>query len=102
MRKREEENWNSESTPSKVESQVRRTGTIRKLKEIDQALDLMTTHNDPTNPPKKTENEEKLNGLLEDIRCALMDYQVCTPRDSLSMSMYLTSASDFIATRNLR
>ena len=25
------------------------------------------------------ENAQRLNGLVEDIRCAFMDYQVCTP-----------------------
>ena len=40
----------------------------------------MTTCNDPTDPPKKTKNEQKLNNLLGDIRYALMDYQVCTPK----------------------
>ena len=51
---------------------------FRKLKEIGQALDLMTTGNDPTDPLNKPENEQKLDGVLDDIRYALMDYQVCT------------------------
>jgi len=28
---------------------------------------------------KKSENAQKLNGLVQDIRYALMDYQVCSP-----------------------
>ena len=39
----------------------------------------MTTGNDPTDPLNETENEQKLDGVLDDIRYALMDYQVCTP-----------------------
>ena len=79
-RKGEKENWNSESALSKIENRIQRTRTIRKLKDIGQALGLMTTRSDPTDPPNKTENEQKLNGLLEDIRYALMDYQVRTPK----------------------
>ena len=47
----------------------------------------MTARNDPTHPPNKTENEQKFNGLLDDIRYALMDYQVCTPK--LARSQYI-------------
>jgi len=39
----------------------------------------MTAHNDLANFLKQTENAQKLNGLVEDIRYALIDYQVCTP-----------------------
>ena len=28
------------------------------------------------------ENAQRLNGLVEDLRYALMDYQVCTPKQS--------------------
>ena len=85
-RKGEKENWNSESALSKIENRIQRTRTIRKLKDIGQALGLMTTRSDPTDPPNKTENEQKLNGLLEDIRYAFVDYQVRT-RKSLALNV---------------
>lgn len=51
----------------------------------------MATPNDPAQPPKKSENEQKLDSLLEDIRYALMDYQVRTPKRLASdvSNMYL-------------
>ena len=41
------------------------------------------------------ENAQELNFRVEDVRYALLDYQVCPPEDSLSS--YLTLASDFVA-----
>jgi len=39
----------------------------------------MTTRKDLALFLKKPENAQKLNGLVQDIRYAVMDYQVCTP-----------------------
>ena len=41
-------------------------------------MDSMTTQNNLGNFLKNPENAQELNGLVEDIRCALMDYWVCT------------------------
>ena len=49
----------------------------RKLKEIGQAVDLIIQKDlvDFLNNPEST---QRLNSLMEDIRCALMNYQVYT------------------------
>jgi len=49
------------------------------LKEIGQAMDSMTTQKDLALFLKNSENAQKLNGFVQDIRYALMDYQVCSP-----------------------
>ena len=43
----------------------------------------------------------KLGGLLEDIRDAIMDYQVCTSPSHLALQ-HVIFEPDFIATRYLR
>ena len=45
-------------------------------------------------------NADKLGGLVEDIRDAMMDYQVSIPY--YSFLLCLTFALDFVATRYLR
>ena len=55
-------------------------GITRRLKKIDQDLDSITTQKDLARFLNHTENAQKLNGLVEDIRDALMGYQVCTPK----------------------
>jgi len=52
----------------------------RKLEEIGQAVDSMTTQKDLARFLQNPENSQKLNGLVEDIRYALIDYQVRTPK----------------------
>jgi len=52
----------------------------RKLEEIGQAVDSVITQKDLARFLKNPENSQKLNGLVEDIRYALMDYQVRTPK----------------------
>jgi len=80
MRKRERENWNGKPVLSNVKSQARRyMGITRKLQEVLQALDPMATQKDLTCFLNDPENARKLNWLVEDIRDALMGYQVCTP-----------------------
>ena len=49
------------------------------MKEIGQAVDSMTARDDLENFLKKPENAQKLNGLVEDMRYALIEYQVCIP-----------------------
>lgn len=50
----------------------------RKLKDVSQAMSPVTTQKDLSHFLKNPENALELNGLVEDIREALMDYQVCT------------------------
>ena len=52
----------------------------RKLKEIGQVMHPMTTQKDLALLLKKSENAQKLDGLVQEIRYAMMDYQVCTPK----------------------
>jgi len=42
-------------------------------------MDSMTTQEDLALFLKNPENAQKVNGLVEDARYALIDYQVCTP-----------------------
>jgi hypothetical protein len=50
------------------------------LKEVGQALDSIITREDLVQFLNSTESEQKLNDLVEDIRDALMGYQVCSPK----------------------
>ena len=61
-------------------------------------MDSMTTQDNFAHFLKNPENAQELNGLVEDIRHILMDYQVCIPKHLLSS--YLMSASDFTTTRH--
>jgi len=63
-------------------------------------MDSVITRDDLAGFLKNPGNARKLNVLVEDIREALMDYQVCTPK-SLT-PLYLTYVSDFVATGHLR
>ena len=47
---------------------------------VGQAMDSITTQKDLTHFLMESENALKLNDLVEDIRDALMDYQVCTSK----------------------
>lgn len=51
---------------------------LRNLKDVSQAMSSVTTQKDLSHFLKNPENALELNGLIEDIREALMDYQVCT------------------------
>ena len=68
------------SLHSKVKSESDTLGLCRKLEEIGQALVSMTTKEDIACFLDNPENMQKLNGLVEDIRYALVDYQVCTQK----------------------
>jgi len=49
---------------------------------------------------KVPENAQKLNGLVEDVRCALVDYQVCSPeRFALNVT---NVCSDFFTVGHLQ
>ena len=53
-------------------------GIARKLNDICQSLTLPAEQGKVVEFLKNTENAQKINGLVEDIHDALMDYQVCT------------------------
>ena len=55
-------------------------GIVRKLEGVRKTLDPMTTQNDIVKFLSNTENAQKLNDLVDDIREAVMDYQVCTSK----------------------
>jgi hypothetical protein len=55
------------------------TVIARKLREVGQALDSITTQKDLAQFLNNTRNAQRLNDLVEDIRDALIGYQVCTP-----------------------
>ena len=48
----------------------------RKLEDICQSLTLLLEHGKVVGFFTKTENAQRINGLVEDIHEALMDYQV--------------------------
>ena len=52
-------------------------GVVRRLKDIRQVMVPMTTREDPAYFLNSPENAWKLNDLVEGVRDALMDYQVC-------------------------
>jgi hypothetical protein len=51
----------------------------RKLKEVGETLDSVISQEDIVQFLNDTENAEEFNILVEDIRNALLAYQVCTP-----------------------
>ena len=55
-------------------------GVTRKLEEIGQTMHPIVTQNDLANFLNNSMNVQELNGLVEDIRHALRDYQVCIPK----------------------
>jgi hypothetical protein len=55
-------------------------GVSRKLKEASKALESITVRKDLAQFLDIVNNAQKLNGLVEDIRDALMGYQVCIPK----------------------
>jgi len=63
-------------------------------------MDSMTSQEDLADLLKNPENAQKVNGLVEDVRYALISYQVRTPKHSLAS--YLTSTADVVTTGHLR
>ena len=53
---------------------------IRKLEEVGQTMRSIATRKDLVDFLSNPENARNLNGLVEDIRHALIDYQVCIPK----------------------
>jgi len=63
-------------------------------------MESITTQEDLALFLKNPENAQKLNGLVEDIRDALIEYQVCSPK---SLALVVANiCSDFVATGHLQ
>ena len=71
----------------------------RKLKEVNQALDSITTQNDLAQFLSNSKNAQELNGLVEDIHDAFIGYQVCAPK--LLTCIPPNDAPDLTTTRYL-
>ena len=52
----------------------------RKLKEADQAMGSIPSQNNLVEFLDNPETAQWVNSLVEDVRYAWMDYQVCTPK----------------------
>ena len=52
-------------------------GITRKLEYVDQELALLAGQGKAAEFLANTENAQRINGLVEDIREVMMDYQVC-------------------------
>jgi len=63
-------------------------------------MDSMATQKDLALFLKNSENVQKLDGLVQDTRYALMDYQVCSPK---RLALIIVDVRlDFVTTRYLR
>jgi hypothetical protein len=71
------------SPSSRVDSQ---TGIGRKLEDIRQDLALLGEQGKAKGFFNNVENADKLGGLVEDVRDAVMDYQVCIASNNLPFS----------------
>jgi len=72
----------------------------RKLEEVSQDLALLSEQGKARGFFNNVKNADKLGGLVEDIRDAMMDYQVCNSNYPFLPS--LMSVLDFVTTRYLR
>ena len=63
-------------------------------------MDLMTNKKDFALFLKVPENAQKLNDLVQDVRYALMDYQVYSPKSLVLIIVNI--CPDFVATRYLQ
>jgi len=72
----------------------------RKLKEVGQTMDSITTQENLAHFLRIPENARKLNDLVEDIRGAFMGYQVCTLKRlaHIEFNIYLRPRYDEIST----
>ena len=75
-------------------------GIARKLKEVDQELALLAGQGKAVGFLANTENAQRIDSLVEDIREVMMDYQVCAS-NTLSLP-HLMNVVDLVATRYLR
>ena len=73
------------------------TYVSRKLEEIHQELDLLASQGKTAGFLANTENTQRINGLVEDIRQVMMDYQVRALTYSFLLPC-LMDALDFVTT----
>ena len=71
-------------------------GVARRLEGAHKDLILLTEQGKVVGFLASTQNAQRINGLVEDIREAIMDYQVCV--SDCSLLPHLTPVLDFIAT----
>jgi hypothetical protein len=71
------------------------------LETIRRDLDLLAEQGKVEGFLKNVGNANQLGGLLEDVRDAMIEYQVRIPPNYVSLQ-YLMFGSDFIATGYLR
>ena len=94
-----ERDWNGKAGLSK--SKCRRlTELCRKLQEVLRDLTPLERQGKVEGFFNNTENAAQLGGLVDSIRDAMMEYQVCTSNPSSRAC--LIPLPDFVATRNLR
>jgi len=72
-------------------------GIVRKLEDVDQELALLAGQGKVVEFLANTENAQRINGLVEDIREVMMDYQVCA--SNTLFFPYLINVLDLVATR---
>ena len=75
-------------------------GIARKLDDVDRELALLAGQGKVVGFLANTENAQRINGLVEDIREVMMDYQVCA--SNILLFPYLINVLDLVATRYLR
>jgi len=98
MKKRGGKSWNSKFIFFSVRNSIS-PGIARKLEGICQSLTLPGDQGDLVKFLANPKNIQRINGLIEDIYEALMDYQVC--KLNYPFCTCLTFMLDIIATRYL-
>ena len=67
------------------------------MEDVGQELALLAGQGKATGFLANTENAQRINGLVEDIREVMMDYQVCA--SNALFFPYLINVLDLVATR---
>ena len=75
-------------------------GIVRGLEGVHQGLVLLARQGGVVGFLTNTKNAQRINDLVEDIRQAMMDYQVCLSNDSFLLC--LMNVLDLVATKYLR
>lgn len=75
------------------------TAIVRKLNGIDQDI-IRLAEQGQVGSFDNAENADKLGNVVEDIRDAMMEYQVCVL--DCSLQFHLTPTLEFVTTRHLR
>ena len=74
-------------------------GIVRKLEEVDRELALLAGQGEVAGFSANTENAQRINDLVEDIREVMMDYQVRASNNPFLP--HLMNVLDLTATRYL-